>query len=140
MNRALIFWPVLAQVLLTGIVWVRMLLVRVAEMRARRISPQSIATSREIANKLENVAPADNFRNLFEVPVLFFAACAALASLDLVTPVQLGLAWAFVGLRYAHSFIQLTSNRVMHRFRVYVLSTLCVFGMWAVFAFQIGRA
>ena len=45
-------------------------------------------------------------------------------------PAQLVLAWTFVGLRCLHSFIQLTSNRVMHRFRVYVLGTLCVFGMW----------
>ena len=137
MNRALIFWPVLAQVLLTAIVWIRMYVVRLGEMRARRISPQSIATSRAAASALENVVAADNFRNLFEVPVLFFAVCAALASLDLVIPAQLALGWAFVGLRYLHSFIHLTSNRVVYRFTAYVLSTLSVFGMWMLFAFQL---
>ncbi len=137
MTRALIFWPVLAQVLLTAIVWVRMYVVRLGEMRTRRISPQTIATSRAAAIALENVVAADNFRNLFEVPVLFFAVCAALASLDLVVPAQVALAWTFVGLRYLHSVIHLTSNRVIYRFSVYVLSTLCVFGMWTLFAFQL---
>lgn len=137
MKISLIVWPLLAQVLLTAIVWVRMFTVRVAEMRARRISPQSVATSKGVATLLENTAAADNFRNLFEVPVLFFAACLTLAVLGMVTPLQLGLAWAFVALRVVHSFIQLTFNNVMHRFRVYLLSTLCVLAMWAVLAFQL---
>jgi hypothetical protein len=137
MTRQLIAWPMLAQVLLTAVVWVRMYIVRVAEMRRRGIRPQSIATSRAITSTLEDTAPADNFRNLFEVPVLFFAVCLALLGLDLVIPAQLALAWAYVALRYLHSFIQLTSNRVIHRFRVYVLSTLCVFAMWVVLAFQL---
>ncbi len=47
------------------------------------------------------------------------------------------IAWTFVGLRCLHSFIQITSNRVMHGFRVYVLGTLCVVGMWVVLAFQL---
>ncbi|MEO7385802.1 MAG: MAPEG family protein, partial [Gammaproteobacteria bacterium] len=76
-------------------------------------------------------------RNLFEVPVLFFAVCLTILNLDLVTSVQLGLAWTFVSLRCLHSFIQLTSNTVMHRFRVYVLGTLCIFAMWAMLAFQL---
>lgn len=137
MTRSMILWPVLAQVLLTAIVWVRMFTVRVAEMRARRIRPQDVATSRAIASTLENAQAADNFRNLFEVPVLFFAVCAMLASLDAVTPPQLVLAWLFVSLRCAHSFIQLTYNRVMHRFKVYLASTACVFGMWALLAFRL---
>jgi len=137
MNRGVILWPMLAQVLLTFVVWVRMYRVRVAEMRARRIRPQEVATSSAIASKLQNTQAADNFRNLFEVPVLFFAVCAMLASLDAITPPQLALAWLFVGLRCAHSFIQLTYNRVMHRFAVYVASTVCVFGMWALLAVQL---
>lgn len=133
----MLIWPVLAQVLLTAIVWVRMFTTRVAEMRERRIKPQDVATSRGIAGKLENIQAADNFRNLFEVPVLFFAGCAMLISLDAVTLPQVVLAWLFVGLRYVHSFIQLTYNRVMHRFQVYLLSSLCVFAMWALLAFQL---
>jgi len=137
MNRALIVWPVIAQVLLTAIVWVRLYVVRLGEMRARSISPQSIASSRAAATLLENTAAADNFRNLFEVPVLFFAVCITLASLDLVIPSQLALAWVFVGLRCIHSLIHLTSNRVIWRFGVYALSTVCVFGMWLLLAFQL---
>lgn len=58
-------------------------------MTRELIGPQSIATSRAISSTLEDTAPADNFRNLFEVPVLFFVVCLTLLSLDRVIPAQL---------------------------------------------------
>jgi hypothetical protein len=136
--RSAIFWPLIAQVALTTAVWLRLYVVRIGEMRARRIRPQAVATSRLAAAALEEVAPADNFRNLFEVPVLFFAICCVLAIADAVTPVQLALAWAFVALRCVHSLIHVTYNRVLHRFWVYVLSTVCVLAMWVMFAAHLG--
>ena len=140
MKPSAIFWPAVLQVALTLMVAVRMYLDRVTEMRARRVNPQALATSREAAARLENVAAADNFRNLFELPVLFFAICPALYVTDNVTALQLGLAWAFVLFRCAHTFIHVTYNRVMHRFQAYFLSMVCVFAMWAVFAVQLLRA
>jgi hypothetical protein len=133
-----IFWPMIAQVALTFVVWLRMYVQRIGEMKAMRIHPQAIATSAAAAEKLRNTTAADNFRNLFEVPVLFYAICLALALTDRVTRVQLVLAWAFVVLRIAHSFIQITYNKVKHRFYIYVLGATCVFAMWAVFAVSLG--
>lgn len=138
--RHAIFWPVVAQVALVAAVWVRMYVARLAEMRAWSINPQSLATSRMATKTLENVSAADNFRNLFEVPVLFYVVCCALAITDLVTPLQLTLAWGYVALRAAHSLIHVTYNRVTHRFVVYALSTLDVFAMWGVFAVSLLRS
>lgn len=135
-----IVWPVITLVALTAAVWCRMYVVRIGEMRRRHIDPQALATSSAKATALEDVAPADNFRNLFEVPVLFYMLCALLLSTGSVTPLQLALAWTFVVLRIAHSGIHLSYNRVMHRFIVYVLGSLCVFTMWAVFALQMATS
>ena len=129
----------IALVALTMAVAVRMYVVRIGEMLERRISPQSIATSRAAAERLENTGPADNFRNLFELPVLFHALCLALYVTDRVTTTQLVLAWIFVALRVVHSAIHVTYNRVMHRFRAYVLGMACLFVMWGVFAVQLLR-
>jgi hypothetical protein len=139
MKSLSIFWPVVAQAMLTIAVAVRMYVVRVAEMRANRISPQSIANSRQAAEKLQNIAASDNFRNLFELPVLFFAICPILYVTDNVSTWQLILAWLFVALRCIHSFIQVTYNRVMHRFRAFLASMACVFAMWIMFAFQLAQ-
>jgi hypothetical protein len=62
--RNAIFWPLMAQVLLVAVVAARMYLIRIGEMRARRIRPQAIATSRAASEALQNVAASDNFRNL----------------------------------------------------------------------------
>ena len=136
-DSTLIVWPLLAQVGLTAVVWMIMFRRRVGEMRRRRIAPDAVALSRQSRELLEDTAAADNFKNLFEIPVLFYVACLALASLGLVTGIQLFLAWAFVSLRVVHSVIQLTGNRVMHRFYAYLASSSCVFAMWALLAFDL---
>lgn len=137
--RNSIFWPLIAQVALTALVAVRMYVSRISEIRTRRLSPQLFATTRTAGGVFEDIAAADNFRNLFEVPVLFFAVCCALAITDTVTAAQLALAWIFVGLRAIHSVIHVTYNRVLHRFAVYIASTLCVFAMWGLFAASLAR-
>ena len=129
-----IFWPLVVQAGLVGLVWLRMYQRRFAEMRRRRIDPQSLSTSGAAGEYLDDVAAADNFRNLFEVPVLFFAVCLALAVAGGVDAAQLALAWVYVALRVVHSLVHVTYNRVTHRFLAHALSTLCVLAMWVLFA------
>lgn len=129
-----------AMAALTAAVWLRMYFVRMAEIRTRRLRLQQLATSRDIGANLQDVATADNFRNLFEVPVLFYAICLALAVAGAVTPLQVVLAWAFVVLRGVHSVIHLTYNRVYHRFLAYAASTTCVLLMWMLFALRLATS
>ncbi|HEY5558251.1 MAG TPA: MAPEG family protein [Steroidobacteraceae bacterium] len=125
--------PCAALVLVTALVWVKLYVDRLTEMRSRHIAPQSLSTAREATGRLEKTAAADNFRNLFEVPVLFYVLCIAIAVTGGSTPGFVAGAWTYVGLRAVHSLIHVTYNRVMHRFLVYVASTVLVFGMWIVF-------
>ena len=121
--------PVLAMAGLTAMVWIRLYTVRLPEMRRRRIDPQSLATSGEKAGRLQDTRASDNFINLFEVPVLFYVGAFAAILADAVTPLALGLAWTFVGLRAVHSLIQCTYNRVVHRFVAYSLATLAAIAL-----------
>ena len=131
------FWPMLAQVAVIAVVWVRMHIVRIAELRARRINPQKLARSGPKSELLHNTDASDNFKNLFEVPVLFFVICLAIAASGTQSLLLLTMAWIFVALRALHSIIQTTYNLVMHRFPVYVLGTLVVFAMWALFGVRL---
>lgn len=123
-----------AMVVLTAIVWVRMYQVRVAEMKEKLISPQKVSLSAQAAALLENTNAADNFRNLFEVPVLFFAICLVLLVSNSDSLLLLGMAWLFVVLRAVHSAIQITYNKVLQRFKVYVAGTLVLYAMWLIVA------
>ncbi len=134
MSTSAILWPVFALVTLTAIVWVRLYHERIGEIRRRRIHPQRLATSRGAAETLDDTRAADHFRNLFEVPVLFYALCALLAATGHVTAPLVGLAWLYVAARCLQAGIHLTYNRVFHRFTVYVTGTAILFIAWALFA------
>jgi hypothetical protein len=129
--------PCAAMVGLTAVVWVKLYVDRLGEMRARGVAPQAVATSKEAAGRLERTQAAENFRNLFEVPVLFYLLCVALVQNGGSTPGFVAAAWGYVALRALHSLIHVTYNRVVHRFLVYVASTLLLFGMWAAFVARI---
>ena len=80
---------------------------------------------------------ADHFRNLFEVPVLFYALCAYLTITKLTTLFLLACAWGYVALRAFHAYIHLTTNKVVRRFQAFVASTIVLFVMWGVFAVRL---
>ena len=129
--------PAVAMVALTAAVWARLYVQRIGEMRRRRISAGELATARQAATALQDVSAADNFRNLFEVPVLFYVLCLALYVTHRQDAVLLALCWLFVALRAVHSAIHCTYNNVMHRFFVYVTSTVLLFGLWAWLGIQL---
>lgn len=139
MDQRLIFLPALAMAALTFVVWWRMFFMRVGQMKRERIHPQAVATSAQAAQRLTDSRAADNFRNLFELPVLFYLALVVAAATGQVSVATLILAWAFVALRIAHSAIQCSYNKVMHRFYAYVAGGLVLWTLWAVLAIGLLR-
>ena len=132
-----ILFPACGLVVLTALVWVWLYVDRLGEMSRKGIDAQKLSTRDATQAALERVNASDNFKNLFEAPVLFYTLCAFLAVTGTVTHGMVTAAWVYVGLRTAHSFVHVTYNRVIHRFVFYVLSTLLLFGMWGVFAWQL---
>ena len=129
-----IFLPALAMVALTIAVWLRMYATRIGEMQRERIHPQAVATSAQMAARLSDTRAADNFRNLFELPVLFYLALVVAAMTAQTGVVVLALAWTFVALRMLHSWIHCTYNKVMHRFKAYLAGGVALWALWAVLA------
>ena len=131
--------PAVALVAVTAVVWVRLYVVRFREMRSRRIAPQSLATSRQAAEALQQTGAADNFKNLFEVPVLFYVLCLAIAVSGADSALLAVGSWVYVLLRAAHSAIHCTYNNVMHRFFAYASSTILLFVLWADLGLRLVR-
>jgi hypothetical protein len=126
-------------VTLTFLVGLRLLAVRIREMKQQRIHPQAASTSLQMAAKLQDVQAADNFKNLFEVPVLFYALCAVALAVSHV-PVWLAFgAWLFVALRVAHTLIHCTYNKVMHRFPIFMFGFAVVVALWVSFFLTLPR-
>lgn len=135
-NNAILL-PMFAMVILTVVVWFIMYRKRVGYARKERINPQDLADASDLRETMKPVqAPANNFTNLFEVPVLFYAAVLTAYVVHGDSWLVHLLFWVFVVLRYVHSYIQLTSNIVMQRFRVHAFSCLALLGAWIVLAWE----
>ena len=132
-NAFYLLLAALALVLLTAAVGLRMLYCRVQEMRQKRLHPQKAATSKLMAANLEDVQAADNFRNLFETPVLFYALVACAVAAAYVPPWLVIGAWCYFGLRVVHTIIHCTYNNVMHRLAVFAIGFVLLLGLWIAF-------
>ncbi len=135
-----ILWPAVAMAGLTFLVWVRLYQLRLGEMARKRIDAQDLASAADSARLLVDTRASDNFRNLFELPVLFYAGVLLAAHLDVVDAAALALAWAFVGLRAVHSVVHCTYNHVMTRFVAYALATLVLIAFWVRLALAMAAA
>jgi len=127
-----ILLPLLALVFLTVTVWVYMYAVRLGEIRRKKIAPQQLDTRTHAQALLtESPAAADNLKNLFEMPVLFYTALLLSMVLMIQDQFLVQLAWGYVALRFVHSLVHCSYNRVMHRFVAYVASCLLLLLIWA---------
>ena len=139
MDAGAVFLPAVAMVVLTSAVLMRMFFERRRQVRAERIHFREIPSSSQMAARFVDTRAADNYRNLFEMPVLFYAALGAAAATGQATPLVLGLAWGYVGLRALHSWIHCGYNRVMHRFYAFLASNVVLWALWTVLAIGILR-
>ena len=139
MPQRLMFLPVLAMIALTIAVWLRMFFTRVGEMKRERIQMQDVALSAQAATRFSDTRAADNFRNLFELPVLFYLAVVVAVLTGQVTMVTVSLAWAFVVLRIVHSAIHCGYNTVNHRFRAYFAAGVALWSLWIALAIGLLR-
>jgi hypothetical protein len=80
----------------------------------READPAAVdrAVRRDGRARSTDTRASDNYRNLFEGPVLFYVAALAAFALKVVTPAILVLAWLYVACRRAHSLVHCTTNRV----------------------------
>jgi hypothetical protein len=128
-----IFYPVAALVALTFAV---LLAIPVARFRAAFRGEVKAKDFRygESANVPGAVAlPNRNLMNLLELPLLFYVVCIALYVTRTVDGLALGLAWAYVGLRAAHSVVHLTYNNVLHRLAVFAAGNVVLLVIWIRF-------
>jgi len=137
MQARAIIYPVFAMVVLTAFVAIVLLLRRVAQMRSRGIHPQRVALSAQMSSALDDSRASDNFRNLFETPVLFYAAIVVIYAAQLTGPAYVALAWVYVAVRIVHSAIHCTYNRVIHRLLAFATSLTLIWVLWGMIAFDL---
>jgi hypothetical protein len=73
--------------------------------------------------------PAHNYMHLMEQPTLFYAVALVLALAGQGGGINADLAWAYVILRIVHSVFQATVNRIIIRFAIFALASVCLIAL-----------
>jgi len=131
MDQTAIFGPFFATMFLTLLVWVYMYIRRIAFITGSKLNPKELAAPGALArlSPPEVSNPSDNLKNLFEIPVLFYALALYLFVTKQVDATYVTAAWVFVGFRALHSAVHCTFNLVLLRFYLYLFATLAVWFM-----------
>ncbi|WP_372916253.1 MAPEG family protein [Sandarakinorhabdus sp.] len=133
----IILLPMLVLAGWTMIVWVWMYATRLPAMGRAGIDGTKMvgSTGKSLRDQLVAAGEeraswvADNYNHLMEQPTIFYAVTLALAVMGEGGGLAVGLAWGYAGLRIAHSLVQILSNRVVVRFALFALASLCLLGL-----------
>jgi hypothetical protein len=117
----------------TMVMWLWMYVTRIPAMNKAKIDSKNLVGG--TGQSLDQVLPpniqwiAHNYNHLHEAPTVFYAVALALALIGQGDGLNAQLAWAYVGLRIAHSVVQAVWNRVMIRFLLFALSSLALIAL-----------
>jgi hypothetical protein len=123
--------PVVALVAWSMVMWLWMYVTRIPAIRKMKMKLDSNAPRGKQMNTLPaNVRwKADNYNHLMEQPTIFYAIALTLALLGADDGPNLMLAWAYVGLRVAHSLVQALINKIELRFAIFFISSLVLIAL-----------
>lgn len=125
--------PVVALAGWTMVMWLWMYATRLPAMGAAQVDPDKLAS--DPTTTLDDLLPAKvqwkahNYNHLHEAPTVFYAVALVLAVIGQGSGLNAQIAWAYVALRVVHSLVQATVNKVMVRFMVFALSSLCLIAL-----------
>jgi hypothetical protein len=132
----LLLLPAFVQFALTVYVLTRTGQGRVRAVRSGQVKRSEIDTNKSAyPESVQNFA--NNYQNQFELPVLFYVVLSFVMITGFVDVVLIVLAWAFVGSRLLHSFVQTGKNNIVLRFKVFVFGLICLGCMWTWFGLRL---
>jgi len=135
-NQTVIFLPMLVVVALTFVAFVRMAAARGTAVKGGH-DPNYYRAHLGTPEPEAAVAAARHYGNLFELPVLFYAACLTAFVLGAVGFWTLVFAWGYVAGRLLQSAVHMTYNNPAHRGLGFVLGVLFAIALWVDLAVAI---
>ena len=129
--------PVVVLAAWTMIMWIWMYATRLPAMNRAKLDAKNMVgtTGRSLRDDLVASGEvkaswvADNYNHLHEAPTVFYAVALVLAFVGAGNSLNADIAWAYVGLRIAHSLLQILWNKVVARFLIFALSSLCLIAL-----------
>ena len=122
------FWPMIAHAFLVFILYYMLSKRRMAAVVSGDVDPRQFKEN--LAEPAESLLVHNNLKNQFELPMLFHAGVVAIFICNADNIITIALAWIFVISRYAHSYVHITSNRLLLRRPLFMLGFMATVLMW----------
>jgi hypothetical protein len=130
--------PVLALAGWTFVMWVWMYATRIPAMQRAKVDVAELSrTGRKLELPPQVSRVADNYNHLHEQPTIFYAVALAAQLAGAADATNVGLAWAYVASRVAHSLVQATRNVIPVRFALFSLGSLLLLALLVRTALQV---
>ncbi len=127
-----VLYPVFGMTGLTLFCMSRLGYLRFMAVKQGEVDPRFFSLYRGYEEPEKLAAYSRHVVNLFEAPILFYVLVFAAYFTEQTGVIVVGLAWAYFGLRLIHSYVHLTSNVVVVRFRLFALSMAVLMVFWGV--------
>jgi hypothetical protein len=121
--------PVVALVAWSIVMFFWLALARAPQLKGRKIPVGARGADLEREDPGRRNWPAHNYQHLMEQPTIFYAIVFALILMGFDAPINVYLAWGYVGFRVLHSIFQATVNVVQVRFLLFLGGTICLIGL-----------
>jgi hypothetical protein len=139
MTISAILLPVFVQVALMLALLVWMGRSRIGTIREGQVSVGDVALGQKTwPTRTQQISNA--YGNQFELPTLFFVLVAFALITRKADLLFVVMSWMFVVTRIFHAGVYVTSNRVQHRFTVFLIGAIILILMWIIFALRIFAA
>ncbi len=131
--HAEILKPVVVLAAWSMIMWLWLYITRIPAMKKAGIDAGKMVGG--TGRALDGVLPdktqwvAHNYNHLMEQPTVFYAVALALALMGQGDGLNAMIAWGYVVFRVAHSLVQALWNKVMVRFMLFSLASLCLIAL-----------
>ena len=130
-----IYYPLFTMVLLTLLIAIRLMYFNTWAVLSGEVHIKHFRLfDAGITPKLQAVA--QHYKNMFEMPVLFYLLCILLIITDAAAPLDIQFAWGFVIFRILHSLIRIPNTNVHPRFSFFIGSYIMLVGGWINFSLK----
>lgn len=129
-----ILQPAIVLMAWTMVIWALMYATRIPAM-SRHPDIDAASKVGGTGKDLDGVLPdkiqwvAHNYNHLHEAPTVFYAVAIILAILGQGDGINAMIGWIYVGVRIIHSLVQVTANRVMVRFALFLVSSIALIAL-----------
>jgi hypothetical protein len=137
MNQELILYPAMAMALLTLGIGMLLLRARLLAVRSGDLNPTYFQYNRGAKLPDILIRVEQNYSNLFELPLLFYALIGLLYTSQSAGYIQLGLLWGFVLSRFVHSLVHIRLNHLLWRRDSFITGFILLLASWILLGIQL---